>query len=236
MASIHPSARVHPSAILEGDVEIGQDVVIDPFVYIQGPARVGARSHIYPSCVLGTPPEHKRAGPQGLIVIGSDTTLRELVVVQRGSGDRDTTVGSGCMLMDHVHVAHDCLLEDQVTVAPNTVFAGHCHVLTGATVGMLVTVHQFSTIGAHAMVGMSSAVTRDVPPFCLVLGNPARFQRLNRAPLAALGLAEADLRIVDGALHSDHPQAQAALAHFAQHSRRKSLPLLAAPRDERASL
>lgn len=225
MASIHPSARVHPTAILQGDVEIDEDVVIDPFVYIEGPAHIGARSHIYPSCVLGTPPEHRRAGPQGVIQIGSDTTLRELSVVQRGTGDRDTTVGNHCLLMDHVHVAHDCWLEDHVTIAPNTVLAGHCHVLVGATLGMLVTVHQFSTIGAHAMIGMSSAVTRDVPPFCLVQGNPARFQRINRVPLAALGLSEEAIQIVDGSLRSDQPQVQAALAAFLEHSRRKVLSL-----------
>lgn len=231
MTRIHPSARIHPTATILGEVEIGEDAIVDPYVYIEGPARIGARSHIYPSCVIGTPPEHKRAGPKGLIVIGSDTTLRELVVVQRGTGDRDTSVGNHCYLMDHVHVAHDCLVEDHVTIAPNTVLAGHVKILSGATLGMLTAIHQFSAIGAYAMIGMGSVVTRDVPPFCLVLGNPARFQRFNTTPLTALGLSETDLRISDGALVSDQPRVQAALAAFHAMSRRKVLRLEVAEQD-----
>jgi UDP-N-acetylglucosamine acyltransferase len=216
---------------LVGDVEIAEDVIVDPFVYVEGPARIGARSHLYPSCVVGTPPEHKRAGPQGCIVIGTDTTLRELVVVQRGTGEHDTTIGSRCLLMDHVHVAHDCLVEDEVTIAPNAVLGGHSHVLRGANLGMLVAIHQFSTVGAFAMVGMGSVVTRDVPPFCLVLGNPARFQRWNTVALIAQGISTEDLRISDGGMLSEQPKVQAALAHFSAHARRKRMPLAPASDD-----
>ena len=126
MSYIHPTAIIHPSA------EIGEGNYIGAYCVIEANVIIGNSNRLESFVSIGTPPEHKRAGPKGLIVIGSDTTLRELVVVQRGTGDRDTTVGSHVLLMDHVHVAHDCLVEDHVTISPNVVLGGHSRTLTWA--------------------------------------------------------------------------------------------------------
>jgi UDP-N-acetylglucosamine acyltransferase len=218
-------ATVHASAILEGDVELADGVTVGPFCYLRGPLVVGPRTRIWPHVVIGTEGEHKTRVPAGVIRIGADTIIRELVVIQRGTGDRDTTIGDGCFVMDHCHIAHDVLVGDGVTMSPNVTLGGHTHVLRCATVGIGAMTHQFSTVGAYAMLGMGAVVTRDVPPFCLAAGNPARFARLNTHAFAAAGIGETDLRVEAGALVAADARVQALLDEFAAHSRRDRLAL-----------
>jgi UDP-N-acetylglucosamine acyltransferase len=219
------TASVHPSAVIEGDVVLGEGVTVGPFTYLRGPLVVGAGTRIYPHVVIGTEGEHKSRGPVGTVRIGAGVVVRELVVVQRGTGDRDTEIGDRAYVMDHCHIAHDVLVEADVTLSPNVTLGGHTHVLTGATVGIGAMTHQFSTIGAYAMVGMGAVVTRDVPPFCTVAGNPARFLRLNRNTLDANGLAEGAVRIDGARLVADDARAQACLDTFVAHARRPILSL-----------
>ena len=218
-------AIVHPSAVIEGDVELADDVTVGPFCYLQGPLVVGARTRIWPHAVIGTEGEHKSRLPAGTIRIGADVIIRELVVIQRGTGDHDTEIRDGCFVMDHCHIAHDVLVERDATLSPNVTLGGHSHVLRGATIGIGAMTHQFSTVGAYAMIGMGAVVTRDVPPFCLVAGNPARFLRLNTHAFGAAGVRDGDLRVVDGALVAGDARAQALLDEFAAHARRTRLAL-----------
>jgi UDP-N-acetylglucosamine acyltransferase len=219
------SATVHPSAVLVGDVELGDDVSVGPFCYLEGPLVVGAHTRIHPHCVIGTEGEHKSRTPAGVIRIGAGVIIRELVVIQRGTGDRDTEVKDGCYVMDHCHIAHDVLVEREVTLSPNVTLGGHTHVLPGATIGIGAMTHQFSTVGAYAMLGMGAVVTRDVPPFCLVVGNPARFVRLNTHAFAAAGVSEGELVVDGGALVTRAPRLQAFLDDFAAHTRRRPMRL-----------
>jgi UDP-N-acetylglucosamine acyltransferase len=219
------AATIHPTAVIEGDVVLGEGASVGPFAYLRGPIVVGARTRIYPHVVIGTEGEHKSRGPLGAIRIGDDVVIRELSVVQRGTGDHETEIGNGCYLMDHCHVAHDVLVESEVTMSPNVVLGGHTHVLRGATIGIGAMTHQFSTIGAYAMIGMGAVVTRDVPPFCTVVGNPARFSRLNTHAIDAAGFASAGLRVVEGALTTADARAQACLDAFATHARRPLVTL-----------
>jgi UDP-N-acetylglucosamine acyltransferase len=218
-------ATVHPSAVLEGDVELADDVTVGPFCYLQGPLVVGARTRIYPHCVIGTEGEHKSRRPAGVIRIGADVIVRELVVIQRGTGDHDTEIQDGCFVMDHCHIAHDVLVEREVTLSPNVTLGGHTHVLHGATIGIGAMTHQFSTVGAYAMLGMGAVVTRDVPPFCLVVGNPARFVRLNTHAFAAAGVGADELGVRDDALVTGSARVQQMIDDFAAHARRTRLPL-----------
>ncbi len=186
---------VHPSAILEGpSIEIDATAIVDALAYIRGPVVIGPRTHVYPHAVIGTDGEHRRLGPAGVVRIGADCIIREGVAVQRGTGERDTTIGDRCMLMHGVHVSHDNVIGDDVTLSPNVVLGGETRIHVGATMGIGAMTHQRSTVGAWAMVGMGAVVTRDVPPFCLVMGNPARWVRINAHPLAVLGIDPAIFR------------------------------------------
>jgi UDP-N-acetylglucosamine acyltransferase len=218
-------AKVHPTAVLEGDVILGDDVVVGAMAYLKGPIVIGEETSIGVGCVIGTEGEHKTRPPAGVIRIGKRSTIRELTVIQRGTGDRDTSIGDDCYLMDHCHIAHDSVVHDGVTISPNVVFAGHTHVHEGATVGISVVTHQFSTIGAFAMVGMGSVITRDVQPFCVVAGNPARFLRFNLHQMTPRNLKETDFTVADGRLTSTVGELRAVLARFEASVRRKVLPI-----------
>jgi UDP-N-acetylglucosamine acyltransferase len=225
VSQIHPSAKVHPSAVLEGDIELGPGVVIDALCFLRGPLVIGAGTRVYPHCVIGMEGEHRSKGPTGVIRIGEQNVIRELTVIQRGTGDRDTQIGDRCYLMDHVHVPHDCLIESDVTIAPNAGLGGHTHIHRGANLGIGCSLHQFSTVGAYAMVAMGAVITRDVPPFCIAAGNPARFLRLNTHPLRAKGWGEASVRAEGGKLIVDNPDLQPLVARFEGASRRARLEL-----------
>jgi UDP-N-acetylglucosamine acyltransferase len=214
-------AKIHPTAVIEGDVQIGEGARVEAFVWLRGPLVIGRDAQIWPHCVLGGDAEHRTRPTAGAIRIGDGVILREHTVVTRGTGERDTEIQSGAYLMDHCHVSHDCLIEEGATLSHNVVLAGHTIVQRGATLGIGSVTHQLSTIGAFAMLGMASVITRDVPPFALVVGNPARFRRLNTHAIKAQGFGK--IEIVDGALVTDDARALACGARFAAASRRPAL-------------
>ena len=219
MANIHPTAKVHPTVILEGDVTVGARTVIDAYCYLKGPLEIGEDNHLYPFCVLGTEPEHTSKPAVGTVVVGHRNTLHPYCLVSRGIGDRDTRIGDGCFLMDHVHLSHDTVLGNGVTVAHNVVFAGHTRVHDNANIGVAAIFHQFTTVGSYAMIGMGSVVNKDVPPFAMVSGVPARFMRFNARGVQRAGVDPAELSVVDGTLTSENPAARGVLDAFARDRR-----------------
>lgn len=222
---IHPNASVHSSVIMEGDIEIGANTSIGANSYLKGPLVIGKDNQIGQQVMIGVDPEHKTKQAAGVVTIGNDNVIREFTVIQRGIGDLDTQIQNNCFIMAYTYIAHDCLIESDAVLCARVSLSGHCHVLKGAILGLSSSVHQFSTIGAHAFVGMGSVVVKDVPPFCMVVGNPAHFEKFNFYPFEQLGIISQDLTIEDHQLKSKHSYISDCVENFNLHVRRNIIPL-----------
>ncbi|MGB6985709.1 MAG: acyl-ACP--UDP-N-acetylglucosamine O-acyltransferase [Candidatus Aquilonibacter sp.] len=198
---IHPTAIVHPSAdiargvdigpycLVGENVTIGKGTVLQAHVVVNGWTTIGEDCEVYPFATIGaTSQDRKYAGERAFTKIGNRTVLREYVSVQRATGeDRVTQVGDDCLLLAYVHIAHNCVLGNNVTMSNLAQFAGHVEVADFATIGGQAGVHQFTRIGRYAMVGGASKITKDVPPFFLIEGNPAEPYGLNSVGLRRAG-------------------------------------------------
>jgi UDP-N-acetylglucosamine acyltransferase len=198
--------QVHETAVLGPGVELGEDNVIGPYAVITGPCRIGDRNWIGAHTVIGSPPEIHGAD-QGLpwggepvsvgVEIGDDNVLREFMTVHAGDG-RPTRLGSRCFLMNKTHIAHDSLLEDDVTTSPHVTLAGHVEIGAGATVGMASMVHQRRVVGPGAMIGMGAVITHDVPPYAKAFGSPARVRGVNEIGMSRRGIDAAVIAALAG--------------------------------------
>lgn len=196
-AGLDEAGSIHPTAVVGEGVVLGRGNVIGPHAVLVGPLVVGDGNWFGPGVVVGTPPEvrgvahgaHWDAPVDGPGVrIGHRNVLREGTLVHQG-WKQATVIGDDCFLMNKVYVAHDTVLADGVTLASTVTMGGHVHVGAGANLGMGAVVHQRRVVGAGAMVGMGSVVTRDVPPFALLYGNPARLRGANRVGMSRQGFA-----------------------------------------------
>ena len=191
---IHGTALVDAKAQLDSSVEIGPYSIVGPYVSIGAGTRVGAHcviegrttigkdNHIFQFNSIGAIPQDKKyAGEPCELHIGDRNTIREFCTLNIGSpGDAQVTrVGHDNWIMAYVHIAHDCQLGSNTVLANNSTLAGHVHLADWVIVGGLTGIHQFVKIGAHAMVGFSSAVTQDVPPFMMADGNPLSVRGFN---------------------------------------------------------
>jgi UDP-N-acetylglucosamine acyltransferase len=213
----HPSLHHHPTALISPEAQLGVNVRVGAFsiiengavigdnteihssVTISSFARIGAGCTIFPHAVIGTEPQDlKFQGEITHVRIGDRTVIREFVTVNRGTNVRgETRIGTDCLLMAYCHVAHDCLLGNNVVIANATQMGGHVVIENFAVLGGLAKIHQFCTIGAHAMVGAGTKVVKDIAPFTLVDGIPAKVGGINVVGLERRGFsAEAvqDLR------------------------------------------
>ena len=183
MGKIHPTAVISPTAVIgdgvtvgaysviEDDCVIGGGTVIDAHVKIAAHTTLGEACRVYFGAVVGDDPQDHRFKPgvPARTRIGSRVTLREYTTIHRSPfPDGLTEVGDGSLLMAFVHVGHDARIGSRVTVANNSVFAGHVEVSEGAVVSAYVLVHQFCRIGQYAMVGGRTLVRQDVPDFCML--------------------------------------------------------------------
>lgn len=198
---------IHASALIGPRVTLGDRVTIGPFAVIAGSVEIGDDCWIGAHTVLGTPPEIRGAphfrsydtdGDEFGVVIGERTTLREYTTVHTGS-ERTTTVGADSFIMNRTSVEHDCQLGPGTITAAGTVLAGHVSVGPGCNFGVGSAVHQRRVIGAGAMVGMGAIVTKDIPPFSTVVGNPARLHGANSVGMGRNGYPETDIRAVSAA-------------------------------------
>jgi UDP-N-acetylglucosamine acyltransferase len=200
---IHPTAIVHPLAeldptvavgaftIIGAGVKIGAATQVGDRVTIEGLTEIGKGNRIFANAVIGGEPQDlKYKGADSLVKIGDNNVIRECVTVNRATGEGEVTqIGNGNLLMACVHIAHNCLVEDDVVIANNVALAGHVKIESKVTIGGVLGVHQFVHIGKMAMVGGMSRIDRDVPPFMLVEGNPAKVRSLNFVGLKRKGLS-----------------------------------------------
>lgn len=186
-AVIHPKAELHetvqvgPYAVIGEHVRIGANTVVGAHVVIDGWTDIGEDNQIFPGAVLGTEPQDlKYSGAPSQVVIGRGNRIREFVTINRATNEGEATlIGDNNLLMAYAHVAHNCVIENQVVITNAVSLAGHIHIESQARIGGMVGIHQFTRIGRLAMVGAMSRVDRDVPPYLLVEGHPARIRGLN---------------------------------------------------------
>lgn len=205
---IHPTAVIHPRAELDSSVQvgpycvigagvrIGPGTVLHNHVTVQGPAVIGAENEIFPYVILGSEPQDlKYQGRDTALVIGDRNKFREHATIHRGTelGGERTVIGSDCLIMVGVHIAHDCHIHDHVVIANGTMLGGHCRVEERAGIGGGVGVHHFTTIGRLSFTGGFSRITHDVPPYLVVEGAPAEPRKVNTVALSRAKWDPADI-------------------------------------------
>ncbi len=181
------------------NVEIGDGTVIHPNVTIYPGTKIGKDCQIFPGAVIGVVPQDlKFAGEDTTVEIGDNTVIRECVTIHRGTKDRlKTTVGSNCLLMTYVHIAHDCEIGDNVILASYVGLAGHNIVENNAILEGKVGTQQFIRIGEHAFVAGGSLVRKNVPPFVKAAREPLGFAGVNSIGLRRRGFDDAKVKEIE---------------------------------------
>jgi UDP-N-acetylglucosamine acyltransferase len=180
---------IHPTAIISGDVTLGRNNQILAYTVLEGPLDIGDNNIIGPHAVIGTPgqntrePRYDTTGKK--IRIGNNNIIREFTGIQKPCFGDITELGSNNFLMQSVHVPHDALIEDDVTLTPTVVLAGSTIVLKGAVLGLGVTVHQRSIIGQYSMVAMNATVVKNIKPFSKFI--PGKDISVNEYVITKLG-------------------------------------------------
>lgn len=193
-ARLHRDVSVGPYSIIGPDVEIGTGTRIESHVVVKGPCVIGEDNRIFQFASIGDDPQDKKyAGEVTELVIGDRNTIREYSTINRGTvqDTGKTRVGHDNWIMAYVHIAHDCVVGNQTVLANNTTLAGHVHVGDWAVLGGFTGVHQYCRIGAHALTGIFTAVTKDIPAYVTAAGRPAVPRGINAEGLRRRGFGSA---------------------------------------------
>jgi UDP-N-acetylglucosamine acyltransferase len=209
MGSIHPTAIVAADAELAADVSVGPYAVIGsgvviasgtqigPHSVIRGSTRIGRDNRIFQFASVGDDPQDKKyAGEDTRLEIGDRNTIREFCTINRGTVQDQgvTRIGNDNWLMAYIHIAHDCQLGDQIILANNASLAGHVHMDDHVICSGFAAVHQFCRIGAHSFIGAYAGITRDVPPYLMVTGQPPAPRGINSEGLKRRGFSAEQIR------------------------------------------
>lgn len=198
-ARLAEGVKVGPFAVIGAGVEIGPHTEIGAHTVIEGPTVIGARNRIYPYVSLGLAPQDKKYGGEATrLKIGDGNTIREFCTINRGTvQDRgETEIGSDNWIMAYVHIAHDCVIGDHTILANNVTMGGHVNIGDWAILGGFSKVHQFCRLGAHCFAQMDCGIAKDVPPYVMAAGMPARPRGINREGLARRGFSRDDIRAI----------------------------------------
>lgn len=203
-AKVHPTALVSPRAHIGADVEIGPYSIIGdnvtigdgckigPHVVIEGWTTIGKNNRIYSGAVIGNEPQDlKFKGEKTYLFIGDDNVVREFATISRGTegGGGETRIGNGNLLMAYAHIAHDVQMGSGNVISHAAGIGGHVVIEDRVMIGGLCGIHQFTKIGRMAMVGAHSMISKDVPPYALIKGNPPKVYGVNIVGLRRNGLS-----------------------------------------------
>ena len=192
---------IHPTAVIEDNVEIGPDCEIGAYAVIKQFTRIGARNRIFEHAVIGGEPQDvKFKGETSYLEIGDDNLIREFCTFHRANGAGETTrIGSRNFFMVGVHVAHNCSIGDDNIFANDVALAGHITIEDHVFLSNNVGAHQFIRMGRYAMIGGKSKIVQDVLPFFITDGNPARVRGVNSVGLRRAGLSDEKRRVLKDA-------------------------------------
>jgi UDP-N-acetylglucosamine acyltransferase len=196
-AQLAPDVTVGPFSIIGPQVQIGARTFIGPHAVVNGPTTIGEDNRIFQFASIGDAPQDKKyRGEPTRLVIGDRNVFRESCTINRGTThDKGvTTIGSDNLFMAFSHVAHDSVIGNNTVIANCVAMGGHVEVGDWAIIGGLVAVHQFTKIGAHAFLGGGAILSRDVPPYVMVAGNPAVPHGVNAEGLKRRGFSEEQIR------------------------------------------
>ncbi len=221
-ADIAADVDVGPFTVIGPEVVVGAGTWIGPHAVINGPTRIGARNKIFQFASLGDAPQDKKyKGEPTRLEIGDDNVFREFVTVNRGTThDKGVTrIGSDNLFMAYSHVAHDCQVGNKIVMSNCATLGGHVELGDWVIMGGLSAVHQFTKIGAHCFVANNAAVTRDVPPYVMTVGQPAVPHSVNSEGLKRRGFSETQIRNIRRAyriLYRSGLKLQAAIVELEQ--------------------
>ena len=241
-AELDEGVEVGPFSVIGAGVSIGRGTRIGPHVVIRGQTRIGCDNRIFQFSSIGEDPQDKKyAGEETFLEIGDRNQIRESATIHRGTVQDGgiTRIGSDNLLMAYTHVAHDCHIGNHAILANAASLGGHVHIGDWAILGGFSMVHQFCRVGAHSFAGMGSAISKDVPPYFLVGGHPAKPHGINSEGLKrrqfsaeqvstikkayrllyASGLSLADASEQIAALAAGHPELQVMVDFLAASER-----------------
>lgn len=201
---IHPSVKIGAYSIIEKGVIIDEGTEIAPYTHIMGNTRIGKNNKIYTGAVIGYDPQDTSFNPEKNvgIIIGCNNIIREHVTIHLSTKDNSNTlIGNDCFLMVGSHIAHDCVINDNVIIVNNAQLAGHTIVEKNAFISGNVGIHQKCRIGAYAMVGANEKIAQDVVPFILIDDFPAKPVGINRVGLRRAGFSPAERKNINRAYH-----------------------------------
>ncbi len=219
-AQIAADVQIGPYTVIGEDVQIGPRTWIGPHVVINGPTIIGADNKIFQFASLGDAPQDKKyRGEPTRLQIGDRNVFRECVTVNRGTTHDQgvTVIGSDNLFMAYAHVAHDCRLGDKIVMSNVATLGGHVEIGDWVIMGGLSAVHQFTKVGAHCFIANNAAVTRDVPPYIMAIGQPARPHSVNSEGLKRRGFTAAQIQNIRRAyrlLYRSGVKLQAALSQL----------------------
>ena len=217
------TSQIHPSSYISKKVNIGSNVYIGPFCNLDGDIIISEgcvlKSHIsvtgkttinknntfYPFCNIGCDPQDlKFKGEDSELIIGSNNTFRENTTISKGTADGGmiTKIGDNNLFMTGVHIAHDCIINNNNIFVNQVTLGGHVNIMNNVVIGGLSAIIQFVTIGSFSMIGGMSGIDKNVLPFSLAIGNRAKLRGLNLVGIRRNNFDKDEIRYISN-LHDD---------------------------------